>query len=188
MPRQPEHKRIERLPEPVCAQVRASQVIQSLSQALDELVTNSIDANASRIDIEIDPVSLNMRVSDDGCGVSPLCFPSLAVHHATSKQTSGCRDHSFHTLGYKGEALASIAETSVLQIVSKAAGTFETYEKLVRGGKLVKHGLAAEQRQQTGTVMWMQDFLYNQPVRRRQLEQSGYVAAVLCHAYTCNDT
>lgn len=176
MLQQPSHKRIQRLVGTVAAQVRSPQVIHSLSQALEELVANSVDAKASVIDIEIDAVSLGMRVSDDGCGISQLSFPSLATRHASSKPTATASDHSSYTLGYKGEALASLAEVSVLQITSKAAGAFETYEKLLRGGKLVKQGLATDQKQKTGTTVWMQNFLFNQPVRRRLLEPSGYAA------------
>lgn len=179
MLRQPRCKRIHKLAETVADQVRSAQVVPTPAQALEEVVANSVDAKATRIDIEIDSVSFNIRVTDNGCGIPQSCFPSLALRHATSKHLAKSCDHSSHTLGFKGEALASIAENSVLHISSKAAGTFETHEKLLRGGKLVKQGLTADQRQSTGTVVWMQDFLYNQPVRRRQLEQSGYVASVL---------
>lgn len=165
---------INRLSGTVAAQIRAPQVVHSLSHVLEELVANSIDAEARRVDVEIDPVELSMRVSDDGCGISESCFGSLAVRHATSKfQSSASGGPSSQSFGFNGEALASIAEISVLEITSKRVGHFETHSKLLRGGQLVKQGLSAKQRRNTGTVVWLQDFMYNQPVRRRQLLQAG---------------
>ena len=72
----------------------------------------------------------------------------------------------------RGEALASLAETSVLEIVSKARGAFETHRKVLQGGKVAKQGLAMEQRNRQGTTVAVMDFLFNRPVRRKQLLQA----------------
>ena len=168
-------KPISRLRDTVAAQIRSPQIVSTLAHVLEELVANSIDAQARRIEVEVDPANLSMRVSDDGCGIREPCFGSLAMRHATSKHQHGASvDQSAQSFGFKGEALASIAEISVIEVTSKAVGAFETHSKLLRGGQVVKQGLAAKQRHRTGTVVWLQDFMYNQPVRRRQLLQSGY--------------
>lgn len=72
----------------------------------------------------------------------------------------------------RGEALASLGETSVLEITSKARGTFETHRKVLQGGDVLKQGLAMEQRLRQGTIVSVRDFLYNRPVRRKQLLQA----------------
>jgi hypothetical protein len=87
----------------------------------------------------------------------------------------------------RGEALASLAETSVLEVTSKARGSFETHVKVLRGGEVAKQGLARQQRARQGTVVALRDFLFNRPVRRKQLLAAGCVrtpllSPVLAHA------
>ena len=162
------------LPADLASKLRAPQVINSLAQALDELVANSIDAHASRITVEVDVSSLALQVVDDGQGISSACFAFVAKKHCTSKLLDQKHlDSGITTLGFRGEALASLADISLLQITSKATGCFETHTKLLKGGRVIQQGLALEQRQRTGTVVSIRDFLYNQPVRRRHYTQSG---------------
>ena len=167
---------IQQLPAALVGQLRSPLIVKSLSQALEELVSNSLDAKATSVDIQIDLSSLNLTISDNGHGIEPASFDWLAKRHATSKlQTLKQLEHGVATLGFKGEALASLAEASLLQVLSKAKGSFETHTKLLKGGKLVKQGLASKQRQKTGTTVCIKDFMFNQPVRRRQYLQSGQV-------------
>ncbi len=172
---------IELLPAAVVATLRAPQVIHSLAQALEELVSNSIDAQSTHIECEVDVVSLSLCVVDNGCGIAEDSFESVAQRHCTSKLRNQHQLNSgVATLGFKGEALACIAEVSLLQLTSKAAGSFETHMKLLKGGRLLKHGLALEQRQKAGTVVLVKDLLFNQPVRRRHYVQSRWEATSLC--------
>lgn len=164
------------LPVALTAKLRAPQVINTLAQALDELVANSIDANATRIDVEVDVGNLAMRVEDNGHGVAPDSFACIAKKHYTSKLHDQKQlDSGLATLGFRGEALASLADISVLQLCSKSIGCFETYSKLLKGSRVVQQGLAIEQRQTAGTDVHVKDFLYSQPVRRRHYLQSGWV-------------
>lgn len=165
---------IQPLPAALVAKLRAPQVIHSLAQALDEIVANSVDASATHIEVEVDVALLSLTVADDGCGISPVSLESVARRHCTSKLRNQKQlDSGLTTLGFKGEALASIAEVSLLQLTSKPAGTFETHIKLLKGGKVIKQGLALEQSHKTGTIVCVKDFLFNQPVRRRHFMQAG---------------
>jgi len=165
---------IEVLPAVLVAKLRAPLVIRSLAQTLEELAANSIDARATRIEIDVNVAALSLTVVDDGCGIPQASFASVAGRHCTSKlQDQKQWESGIATLGFKGEALASIAEVALLQLTSKAAGAFETHMKLLKGGKVIKQGLASEQRQKSGTVVCVKDFLFNQPVKRRHFTQTG---------------
>jgi len=165
---------IQVLPAVLVAKLRAPLVIRSLAQTLEELAANSIDARGTRVEIEVDITALSLTVVDDGCGIPQASFAAVAGRHCTSKlQDQKHWESGIATLGFKGEALASIAEVSVLQLTSKAAGAFETHVKLLKGGKVIKQGLASEQRQKSGTVVCVKDFLFNQPVKRRHFTQTG---------------
>ena len=74
---------------------------------------------------------------------------------------------------FRGEALASLADSAVLEVTSKARGAFETHTKLMKGSKVLKQGLAVEQRQRQGTIVTVRDFMFNKPVRRKQLILNG---------------
>ena len=169
-------RQIQQLPPVISAKLRAPLVMSSLAQAVEELTANSIDAQATVVKIRIDLVSLSLTVEDDGHGIEQASFKWLAARHATSKlQHAAQLDSGVATLGFRGEALASIAELSMLHIVAKARHSFETHMCLMKGGKLIKQGLANEQKQQGGTSVCIKDFMFNQPVRRRHYLQSGQV-------------
>lgn len=167
-------QQIKQLPAALAARLRAPLVINSLAQAVEELAANSVDAQATVVRVQIDLSSLSLSVKDDGHGVDQDSLTSIAVRHATSKlQDLNQLSSGVTTLGFKGEAMASMADMSLLQIMSKAKGSFETHMKLLKGGKVIKQGLANEQRQKTGTTVCLKDFMFNQPVKRRQYLQSG---------------
>ena len=167
-------QQIRQLPAALAAKLRAPLVINSLAQAVEELAANSVDAQATVVRVQVDLSSFSLTVKDDGHGVDQASINSLATRHATSKlQDLRQLSSGVTTLGFKGEAMASIADMSLLQIISKARGSFETHTKLLKGGKVVQQGLANEQRQKTGTTVCVKDFMFNQPVKRRQYLQSG---------------
>ena len=167
-------QQIKQLPAALAAKLRAPLIINSLAQAVEELAANSVDAHATVVRVQVDLTSLSLSVEDDGHGIDQASFNSLAVHHSTSKlHDLKSFSSGLTTLGFKGEAMASMADMSVLQVVSKAKGSFETHMKLLKGGKVVKQGLANEQRQKTGTSVCLKDFMFNQPVKRRQYLQAG---------------
>ena len=167
-------QQIKQLPAALAAKLRAPLIVNSLAQAVEELAANSVDAQATVVRVQIDLSSPSLTVEDDGHGIDQASFNSLAVRHATSKlQDLKKLSSGVTTLGFKGEAMASMADMSLLQIMSKAQGSFETHMKLLKGGKVIKQGLANEQRQKTGTTVCLKAFMFNQPVKRRQYLQSG---------------
>lgn len=163
-------RRIVPLAPALAAKLRSGCTIQSLSQAAEECICNSIDAGARHIQVQLSPRDLSLVVSDDGRGITAESFGCLAQQHATSK-SSDLRQPGAgpRTFGYRGTALASMAQSGRLDVTSKAAGAFETHFKALRCGKLLFSGLAAEQRRTQGTVVRLSEFLCDQPVRRRQL-------------------
>ncbi len=92
----------------------------------------------------------------------------------TSKLRSAAElDAGVASLGFRGEALASIADCSLLEVTSKAARAFETHAKLLRGGAVLRQGLALQQRERQGTSVAVRDFLFNRPINRRALLEAG---------------
>ncbi|KAK9838832.1 hypothetical protein WJX74_004151 [Apatococcus lobatus] len=165
--------KIERLPPQLGGKLRSQTAITGLARIVEELVCNSIDARASKIIVELDSRLLSLRVEDDGIGIPQDSFSLLCQRSCSSKLQAGGQLSSVATLGFRGEALASVADSSILEVISRATGSFETHIKALRGGEVLKHGLALEQRRHHGTVVSVRDFLYNQPVRRKQLAQAG---------------
>lgn len=167
------HSKIERLPCHLGGRLRSQTAITGLARAVEETVCNAVDAQASKIVVELDCGLLSLRVEDDGAGIPQDSFSLLCQRSCSSKLKAGSQLSTVNTLGFRGEALAAIADSSVLEVSSRAAGSFETHIKVLRGGQVLKHGLALEQRRHQGTIISVKDFLYNQPVRRRQLIQAG---------------
>lgn len=113
----------------------------SHAQVVEELCHNSIDAGASHIRVTIHGESLTVTVADDGAGVAESDFPLLAMHHHTSKlQNARDLEEGLLYLGFRGEALASLAEVSVLEIVSKPRNSFRAMQKIVRAGHVAHMG------------------------------------------------
>jgi DNA mismatch repair ATPase MutL len=114
--------KLRRLPPAAVAGVRAGVGVTNLRQASIELVSNAIDADASQVTVQLDVAHGGLLVADDGHGIAPDSMELLGSRYCTSKSTHDGR------LGYRGEALASLAEVSTnLVIRSRAAGTFETW-------------------------------------------------------------
>ena len=162
------------LPSALVAHLRSGCAIQSLAQVLEELASNSLDAGATEITAELacGCGQLAVSVHDNGTGIPGTDFACLAQRYCTSKLRSVRElNAGVASLGFRGEALASIAEGSVMEVTSKASGTFETHAKLLSGGRVLKQGLALQQRACQGTSVCVRDFLFNRPISRRaQLE------------------
>ena len=158
------------LPSALVAHLRSGCAIQSMAQVLEELVANSLDAGAAEIVAELacGCGQLAVSVHDNGAGIPSTDFACLAERYCTSKlRTVRELDAGIASLGFRGEALASIAEGSVMEVTSKASGAFETHAKLLSGGRVLRQGLALQQRARQGTSVCVRDFLFNRPVSRR---------------------
>ena len=127
---------IRQLPPSVVNKIAAGEVIERPASVVKELLENSVDAGATRIDVSVEQGGSELiRVTDDGCGIRADQLLLAVASHATSK--IGDADDLFHvrTLGFRGEALASIAEVSQLLIRSRTADAEAGAELEVAGGQ-----------------------------------------------------
>ncbi len=156
------------LPPEVAEQIAAGEVIERPMSALKELLENAIDAGASEIKIEARGGGLRLlRVSDDGIGI-PADEVELAFHrHATSKICSAEDLSHLHTLGFRGEALASIAAIAEVTMITEAEESGLATLLTVRGGEIIQRGHRARQR---GTTVIVRDLFQNVPARLRFLK------------------
>jgi DNA mismatch repair protein MutL len=155
---------IRRLDPSLVNQIAAGEVIDRPASVVKELVENALDAGAQRIVVDIEEGGRKLiRVADDGSGIPPDDLPLAFAPHATSKITTAGDLFSVRTLGFRGEALASIASVSHLSLVSRVRGAGEGTAMEVRGGEPgpAKVAGAAE-----GTVAEVRNLFFNVPVRR----------------------
>ncbi|GAQ85943.1 hypothetical protein KFL_002620095 [Klebsormidium nitens] len=163
-----------KLPQEVHNQLRSSIVVTNLGQLVEELVCNSIDAGAQKIQVFFDPTTFRIQVLDDGHGISRDDLSVLGVGHATSKlKDLAGPESSPLTLGFRGEALSSIAQCASLTIVTKTRGA-QAFRKVIKGGKCLSLELSSPSGEATkpigiGTAVDVQDLFFNQPVKRKQL-------------------
>jgi DNA mismatch repair protein MutL len=155
------------LPEDVASQIAAGEVVERPSSVVKELVENSIDAGARDVRVETRAGGKQfIRVTDDGCGV-PAAEAEVAFHrHSTSKLATVDDLARITTLGFRGEALASIAAVSRVTFVTRAAG--EPVGTLLRleGGRVVTR---QESGRPPGTAVTVKDLFFNVPARRKFL-------------------
>jgi DNA mismatch repair protein MLH3 len=152
--------------------LRSNAAISSLWQALEECVSNSLDAEADEVCVEIAAEEFAVTVADNGAGVPLADLHLLGTRSATSKRP--CADGSSGALlGGRGEALAALCESAVVEVTSRARGCFETHAAVLRGGAVLKVGLAPDQRSCSGSVISVRDLLYNRPVVRAAILQGG---------------
>lgn len=160
---------IRELPEVVKNQIAAGEVVERPASVVKELVENSLDAGATqvRVDLEEGGVKL-IRVTDDGCGIGPadllLCF----VPHATSKLTSLEDLEHIGSLGFRGEALASIGSVARCAITSRRPGEQGGHTIENEGGRVSEVRAAGCPE---GTTIEVRDLFFNTPARRRFLKR-----------------
>ncbi len=146
-------------------QIAAGEVIERPASVLKELVENALDAQARRIDIDIEHGGVGLiRVRDDGVGMSAPELPLALARHATSKIASLEDLAAVRTLGFRGEALPSIASVSHLRVVSCARGAGAAATLSVDGGRV---GAVEPAAHPPGTTCEIRDLFYNVPARRK---------------------
>ena len=149
--------------------IAAGEVVERPSSVIKELVENAIDAGAKNITIEIKDGGISfMQVSDDGSGIEEEDIKSAFLPHATSKIKEASDLDSIATLGFRGEALASIASVSKVRVVSKTAGNDIGTSLEVSGGKF---GDIKKVTANTGTIMTVEDLFYCVPARAKFLKK-----------------
>jgi DNA mismatch repair protein MutL len=153
------------LPDALVDQIAAGEVIERPASVVKELVENSLDAGARRIQIDIEQGGIGLiRVRDDGAGIPTGELALALARHATSKITSQDDLGGVVTLGFRGEALPSIASVSRFRMVSGVRGEARGAEIVAEGGVLLPVAPAAAV---AGTSVEVRDLFYNVPARRK---------------------
>ncbi|KAH7244605.1 hypothetical protein MRS44_014586 [Fusarium solani] len=173
-------------------QIQSGQVIVDLCSVVKELVENSVDAGATSIDVRFKNQGLDLiEVADNGSGIAPANYPSVALKHHTSKLSSYSDISTLQTFGFRGEALASLCALSVLTVTTCQAGEAPKGSKLSfePSGKLSGTNVVAASK---GTTVSVERLFHNLPVRRRELERNikrewNKVIALL-NQYACIQT
>jgi len=163
--------RIRLLSEAVASQVAAGEVVERPASVVKELVENSLDAGARNIDIAIRRGGISLvRVIDDGCGMDRDDALLSLERHATSKIRSAADLQAVATLGFRGEALPSIASVSRFRVTTREGHAIAGTEIIVNGGKidLVRDGGDAP-----GTQVEVRSLFYNLPARRKFLRSEN---------------
>jgi DNA mismatch repair protein MutL len=159
--------RIQQLPPSVVNKIAAGEVIERPASVVKELLENSVDAGATRIDVSLEKGGSEViRAADNGCGIAAEELPLAVSSHATSKIRSADDLFSVATLGFRGEALASIAEVSRLVVRSRTADAASGAELEIAGGAPQS---VAPVGCPVGTTIEVRNLFFNTPVRHKFL-------------------
>ncbi|MHB1085303.1 MAG: DNA mismatch repair endonuclease MutL [Thiobacillus sp.] len=159
------------LPDVLISQIAAGEVVERPAAALKEILENSLDAGATDIQIELEQGGIKrIRVSDNGTGILREELALALTRHATSKIASLSDLEQVASLGFRGEALASIAAIARVQLSSRHADADHAWTVQAEGGQLDAPAPAARG---TGTTLDIQDLFFNTPARRKFLKTEG---------------
>lgn len=162
--------RIRLLDEAVANQIAAGEVIERPASVVKELIENSLDAGATRIDVEIEQGGRNLiRITDDGCGMGRDDTLLCLERHATSKVRTAGDLFTVRTFGFRGEAIPSIASVSEFRIRTAEAGAVGGTELLVRGGRVES---VRDMGLPPGTQVEARRLFFNLPGRRKFLRSA----------------
>lgn len=157
------------LPDFIASQIAAGEVVERPSSVVKELVENAIDAGASQIEIAVGAECRDIRVADDGCGMSPDDAILAFQRHATSKLSSAEDLSNLHSLGFRGEALPSIASVSHATCITRTADAAAGTKVQVEEGNVVAHETGCS----VGTIIEICDLFYNVPARLKFLKKGS---------------
>ena len=173
--------KIQQLSPHVADLIAAGEVVERPASAAKELVENSIDAGAKNVTVEVQDGGMTfLRVTDDGCGMSPEDAQTAFLRHATSKLRQASDLEAIHTLGFRGEALAAISAVSRIDLLTKPAEDQFGTSLHLEAGVVTEHDSAGCP---DGTTIIVRDLFYNTPARmkfmkRDTVESSALVSAV----------
>lgn len=169
--------------------IAAGEVVERPCSVVKELVENSIDASASRIEIAVDDRGAgSITVSDNGCGIDEEDLSLAFLKHATSKLSNAEQLDGIETLGFRGEALSSISSVAKVQLTTKTpfADTAVTVE--VEEGRIVSKNYCSAN---TGTSITVSDLFYNTPARKKFLKspsrESSEITQYIARLILAND-
>ena len=166
------HPRIFALPENVRNQIAAGEVVERPASVVKELVENALDSGATEIKVELEEGGVKLvRVTDNGCGMSEADLSLAFTPHATSKLREVDDLEHIASLGFRGEALASIGSVARARIQSRLAGGATTGHAIENEGGRI--GAVLEAGGPAGTIVEVRDLFYNTPARRRFLKRTA---------------
>lgn len=161
-------KNIMKLPKSVANRIAAGEIIERPSSMLKELLENAVDSGADNIEVSVEEAGIKtMIVEDNGSGIAFEELPLAITHHATSKIYSIEDLDNIYTLGFRGEALASIADVTNLEIVSKSINEKTGGKIVVEAGKILEHKPYASVN---GTKITAKNLFFNIPARYKFLK------------------
>ena len=165
--------------------IAAGEVVERPASAVKELLENAVDAGASKVTIEIRDGGMTfLRVTDNGCGMSPEDARTAFLRHATSKLRTEEDLAAIGTMGFRGEALAAIASVSRIDLMTKTAGSLSGVKLHLEAGRITEE---AEAGCPDGTTILVRDLFFNTPARMKfmksdTVEGSRVAAAVQLQA------
>ncbi|HVF30453.1 MAG TPA: DNA mismatch repair endonuclease MutL, partial [Pyrinomonadaceae bacterium] len=175
--------KIHILPDNLANQIAAGEVVERPASVIKELVENSIDAGATRVQVDVELGGRRlMRVSDDGSGMIRDDAILAFERHATSKISTLEDLAAIGTLGFRGEALASIASVAKVDLVTNLRGQDVGSRVMVEGGRLVD---AKDAARAAGTTISVRELFYNTPARRKfmrsEATENYHIAGIVTH-------
>jgi DNA mismatch repair protein MutL len=165
------------LPPDVSNKIAAGEVVERPASVVKELLENSLDAGASRVRVEIREGGRRLiRVEDDGCGISAGEVELAFARHATSKLTDAAELGEIRTLGFRGEALSSVAAVSEMTLLTRTASDESATRVRLSGGEVVSRDQLGAP---AGTVVIVENLFFNTPARlkfmRTPATESGHI-------------
>ena len=181
-------KRIQVLSKHTANQIAAGEVVERPASVVKELVENSIDAGSTAVTIEISGGGIEyIRVTDNGAGIIPEDLPTAFLSHATSKISTADDLAHIETLGFRGEALASIAAVSMLTMRTRIKGGEEGAMIRIEGGEVKEHGPSGCPE---GSTTEVRNLFYNVPARlkflKSQRAEAGAISDYISRAIMAN--
>lgn len=162
---------IQQLPEHLINQIAAGEVVERPASVVKELVENALDAGAKKVIVEVNGGGDSfLRVTDDGCGMDSSDAVLAFGQHATSKISTSDDLFNIRTLGFRGEAIASIASVSYITLQTKKRGDIEGTLVIAEGGKITKIQPVGVPE---GTQIEVQNLFYNTPARKKYLKNDS---------------
>ena len=177
----PDTKRIHVLDKHTAELIAAGEVVERPSSVIKELMENAIDAGAKSITVEIQNGGITlMRIIDDGIGIARDDVPTAFLRHATSKVRSEEDLDAIGTLGFRGEALASISAVARVELITRTADDLAATRYVIEGGEEV---LLEDAARSQGTTIVVRDLFYNVPARmkflKKDVSEANSVAGVV---------
>ncbi len=181
--------RIKLLPDIVTNQIKAGEVVEYPSSVVKEMMENAIDAGATKVTVNFRNGGRDLiQIVDNGCGMSPNDARMAFECHATSKIASLDDVYALHTFGFRGEALASIAAVSQVELLTRQADAEFGTQTIINGGEFVSQTPVSTP---VGSQFLVRNIFYNTPVRRKFVDRNEsrlaagikteFRRVVLCH-------